>query len=260
LSSLPDSNMARMRLSSCSHVSVSRSLSRRWTVYMPHASQTSEEVTYPSTCCVSFSPCATRERPPPSALSDTLPSTPCPLRPSPLRKRSLHRPMSGSTVRPNYPLTVRRRKDRQQLLMSLPPFVPRARWQPSPNRSSTSFSRGASSLTSSSSVCPPHLPSRAAVPSAEHDHLSLPSLPPPSLALPRLVFLSDVLRDGGCPGQTGLGKSTLINTLFASHLVDSKGRLEAEEPVRSTTEILANSHSTSLPVLCASQEIWQPCV
>ncbi|KAL7413903.1 GTP binding protein [Mrakia frigida] len=43
-------------------------------------------------------------------------------------------------------------------------------------------------------------------------------------------------------GQTGLGKSTLINTLFASHLVDSKGRLEAEEPVRSTTEILENSH------------------
>ncbi|KAI6926289.1 hypothetical protein KC341_g12857, partial [Hortaea werneckii] len=25
-----------------------------------------------------------------------------------------------------------------------------------------------------------------------------------------------------CVGQTGLGKSTLINTIFASHLVDSK--------------------------------------
>lgn len=45
-------------------------------------------------------------------------------------------------------------------------------------------------------------------------------------------------------GQTGLGKSTLINTIFASHLIDSKGRLEAEEPVRQTTEIQAVSHGT----------------
>jgi septin 3/9/12 len=43
-------------------------------------------------------------------------------------------------------------------------------------------------------------------------------------------------------GQTGLGKSTLINTIFASHLVDSKGRLDAVEPVRQTTEIQAVSH------------------
>ncbi|KAI6028580.1 Septin-type guanine nucleotide-binding (G) domain-containing protein [Pisolithus orientalis] len=43
-------------------------------------------------------------------------------------------------------------------------------------------------------------------------------------------------------GQTGLGKSTLINTIFASHLIDSKGRLEADEPVRQTTEIQAVSH------------------
>ncbi|KIM86387.1 hypothetical protein PILCRDRAFT_65211 [Piloderma croceum F 1598] len=43
-------------------------------------------------------------------------------------------------------------------------------------------------------------------------------------------------------GQTGLGKSTLINTIFASHLIDSKGRLEAEEPVRQTTDIQAVSH------------------
>ncbi|KAG6836176.1 Septin Spn2 [Arthromyces matolae] len=43
-------------------------------------------------------------------------------------------------------------------------------------------------------------------------------------------------------GPTGLGKSTLINTIFASHLVDSKGRLVAEEPVRQTTEIQAVSH------------------
>lgn len=45
-------------------------------------------------------------------------------------------------------------------------------------------------------------------------------------------------------GQTGLGKSTLINTIFASHLIDSKGRLTPDEPVRSTTEIQAVSHST----------------
>ncbi|KAF2018064.1 cell division control protein-like protein 10 [Aaosphaeria arxii CBS 175.79] len=45
-----------------------------------------------------------------------------------------------------------------------------------------------------------------------------------------------------CVGQTGLGKSTLINTIFASHLMDSKGRLTPEEPIRSTTEIQAVSH------------------
>lgn len=44
-------------------------------------------------------------------------------------------------------------------------------------------------------------------------------------------------------GQTGLGKSTLVNTIFASHLIDSKGRLNPNEPVRSTTEIQTVSHS-----------------
>jgi GTP-binding protein EngB required for normal cell division len=43
-------------------------------------------------------------------------------------------------------------------------------------------------------------------------------------------------------GQTGLGKSTLINTIFASHLIDSKGRLTPDEPVRTTTEIQTVSH------------------
>jgi len=43
-------------------------------------------------------------------------------------------------------------------------------------------------------------------------------------------------------GQTGLGKSTLINTIFASHLIDSKGRLEATETIRQTTEIQTVSH------------------
>lgn len=49
----------------------------------------------------------------------------------------------------------------------------------------------------------------------------------------------------GFVGQTGLGKSTMINTIFASHLMDSKGRLTSDEPVRQTTEIHPVSHGTS---------------
>ncbi|KAK4120911.1 cell division/GTP binding protein [Parathielavia appendiculata] len=45
-----------------------------------------------------------------------------------------------------------------------------------------------------------------------------------------------------CVGQTGLGKSTLINTIFASHLIESKGRLNPDEVIRSTTEIHPVSH------------------
>jgi septin 3/9/12 len=44
-------------------------------------------------------------------------------------------------------------------------------------------------------------------------------------------------------GQSGLGKSTLVNTIFASHLIESKGRLEASESTRQTTEIESVSHS-----------------
>jgi GTP-binding protein EngB required for normal cell division len=43
-------------------------------------------------------------------------------------------------------------------------------------------------------------------------------------------------------GQTGLGKSTLINTIFASNLVKSKGRLSPTEPIRQTSEIQAVTH------------------
>ncbi|KAJ3131063.1 cell division control protein [Physocladia obscura] len=45
-------------------------------------------------------------------------------------------------------------------------------------------------------------------------------------------------------GRSGLGKSTLVNTLFASHLVDSKGLLKTNEngvPIQ-TTEIQSVSH------------------
>lgn len=55
----------------------------------------------------------------------------------------------------------------------------------------------------------------------------------------------------GCIGQTGLGKSTLINTLFASHLIDSKGRFAADDEVRQTTEIHPVSHGTSHSTLPA---------
>lgn len=50
-------------------------------------------------------------------------------------------------------------------------------------------------------------------------------------------------------GQSGLGKSTLVNTIFASHLIESKGRLNADEPPRQTTEIETVSHRT-LPFYC----------
>ncbi|KAF9578150.1 cell division control protein [Lunasporangiospora selenospora] len=40
-------------------------------------------------------------------------------------------------------------------------------------------------------------------------------------------------------GQSGLGKSTLVNTIFASHLIESKGRTQADEPSRKTVEIHA---------------------
>jgi septin 3/9/12 len=50
-------------------------------------------------------------------------------------------------------------------------------------------------------------------------------------------------------GQTGLGKTTMINTIFASHLIDSKGRMAADEPVRQTTEIHPVSHGALCPTV-----------
>lgn len=45
-------------------------------------------------------------------------------------------------------------------------------------------------------------------------------------------------------GHSGLGKSTLINTLFASHLIDSvTGADITAEPISKTTEIKVSSHS-----------------
>lgn len=48
-------------------------------------------------------------------------------------------------------------------------------------------------------------------------------------------------------GQSGLGKSTLVNTIFASHLIESKARLATEEPPRQTTEIQTVSHCECNP-------------
>lgn len=59
-------------------------------------------------------------------------------------------------------------------------------------------------------------------------------------------MISLAIADRNRTGQTGLGKSTLINTIFASHLIDSKGRLAPDEPVRSTTEIQTVSHSKGM--------------
>jgi septin 3/9/12 len=83
----------------------------------------------------------------------------------------------------------------------------------SPSRLSASRSSGASSSMSFASV------------GIALDHLSL--------AIGWLTCAT---------GQTGLGKSTLINTLFASHLMDSKGRFQPDEEVRSTTNIHPVSH------------------
>lgn len=44
-------------------------------------------------------------------------------------------------------------------------------------------------------------------------------------------------------GQSGLGKSTLVNTLFAATLTQSHGRTRAEDPIARTPEIVVNTHS-----------------
>ncbi|PRT52626.1 Cell division control protein 10 [Wickerhamiella sorbophila] len=44
-------------------------------------------------------------------------------------------------------------------------------------------------------------------------------------------------------GQSGLGKSTLINTLFASQIAHSHGRKSADEPVERTPEIQSVTHT-----------------
>jgi len=43
-------------------------------------------------------------------------------------------------------------------------------------------------------------------------------------------------------GQSGLGKSTMVNTLFAAHLLDNKATQKASDPIRQTTEINTVTH------------------
>lgn len=130
------------------------------------------------------------------------------------------------------------------------PFVRSLAPQPSPSRSAPLTSADSSfSRCSEAEHGAADRVDRAQAP--QGPFLSPPCWPP----LPSLSFIAQRPHPSSCAlqrgfqfnvivvGQTGLGKSTLINTLFASHLVDSKGRLEADEPVRSTTEIVTHSHS-----------------
>ncbi|CEP24909.1 unnamed protein product [Cyberlindnera jadinii] len=43
-------------------------------------------------------------------------------------------------------------------------------------------------------------------------------------------------------GYSGLGKSTLINSLFSTHLVDSQGRKSSQEPISKTADISVSKH------------------
>lgn len=43
-------------------------------------------------------------------------------------------------------------------------------------------------------------------------------------------------------GRSGLGKTTLVNTLFSSKLAETLGRRSADEPTEKTTEIKVHSH------------------
>jgi septin 3/9/12 len=70
----------------------------------------------------------------------------------------------------------------------------------------------------------------------------MPPITPWSVIWQRVLLGARVLTSVRIAGQTGMGKSTLINTIFASHLIDSKGRFQPDEPIRSTTEIQAVSH------------------
>lgn len=44
-------------------------------------------------------------------------------------------------------------------------------------------------------------------------------------------------------GRSGLGKTTLVNTLFSSKLANTQGRRSPEAPIEKTTEIKVHSHS-----------------
>ncbi|KAI5954289.1 CDC10 [Candida jiufengensis] len=44
-------------------------------------------------------------------------------------------------------------------------------------------------------------------------------------------------------GRSGLGKSTLVNTLFSSKLIQSNGRKSVYEPIEKTTEIKVTQHT-----------------
>ena len=58
-------------------------------------------------------------------------------------------------------------------------------------------------------------------------------------------------------GRTGLGKSTLVNTIFASHLIDSKAPKRASDAPRQTTEITSVTNGNCLGRLGVQiRKIW----
>ncbi|TPX31545.1 hypothetical protein SmJEL517_g05160 [Synchytrium microbalum] len=66
--------------------------------------------------------------------------------------------------------------------------------------------------------------------------------PPPAIAPPTAPAEAKKATLSGYVGRGGLGKSTLVNTLLASHLLDSKASKKASDPPRKTTEIQNISH------------------
>jgi hypothetical protein len=62
-------------------------------------------------------------------------------------------------------------------------------------------------------------------------------------------------------GQSGLGKSTLVNSLFTAHLMDPVPTPVQEEGVSVTTEIRSVSYRTPPFGLCDGSDggEWRPC-
>ena len=58
-------------------------------------------------------------------------------------------------------------------------------------------------------------------------------------------------------GQTGMGKSTVINTLFSSRLLESKGRFDPSDDMPKTTTISTVSHGTFRSTYDSNYREWR---
>lgn len=58
-------------------------------------------------------------------------------------------------------------------------------------------------------------------------------------------------------GQTGMGKSTMINTLFSSRLLESKGRFDPSDDMPKTTTISTVSHGTFRSTYDSNYREWR---